>query len=310
MTNQKVMTTYSHLVEEQDDGKMLQQVLQNKFRFSRKMMTRMKLSGMVTVNGESMFFTARVHKNDHIRIQIFQEEAAYILPEPVPFVVIDEDEDLLIVAKPPGVVVHPTNGYPNGTLANGVMHYWKERGETYLFRPVTRLDRDTSGLMVIAKHAYAHAFLAEQMKKKRYQRTYYAVCHHPIAQATGTIDMPIDRDPDQPMYRKVVEAGHGYPAITHYEVVEQFSSASWVRLQLETGRTHQIRVHLKAIGHPIFGDTLYGTGDDYLEINRQALHATSLKLFHPRLRTWKEWSMPLPEDMKQLVSQLRSNDHV
>jgi 23S rRNA pseudouridine1911/1915/1917 synthase len=214
-----------------------------------------------------------------------------------------EDEDLIVIDKPPGLVVHPTRGYPDGTLANGLMYYWRQQGKSYRFHPVTRLDKDTSGLMVIAKHAYAHAFLAQQMEKKRYERIYLAIAEGIINPDKGSISLPIGFHPENPFARAVVHGEGGAKAVTHYEVLEHYSSASLVRLRLETGRTHQIRVHLSAIGHPLIGDSLYGKESPW--ISRQALHATYLRFFHPRMRIWLEWESPLPEDMRQVIARLK-----
>jgi 23S rRNA pseudouridine1911/1915/1917 synthase len=305
MTNQ-INTTFFHQVREEEDGKMLHQVLKNRFRFSRKMLSRLKLHRLVTVNGEYLWFTSRVKSGDQIVIQITTEETNHIPPQEIGFTVVYEDEDLIVIDKPPNLVVHPTRGYPDGTLANGLMHYWAQRGETYRMRPVTRLDKDTSGLMVVAKHAYTHAYLAEQMSEKRYQRAYLAIVHHVMEQDLGTIDYPIGLDREQKIFRSIVEGEGGYPAITQFQVVERFPAATLVRLELETGRTHQIRIHLSAIGHPIIGDDMYGTREDQHLIFRQALHATYLRLYHPRERLWKEWESSLPEDMRNLIKKCKN----
>ncbi|MGA8942523.1 MAG: RluA family pseudouridine synthase [Thermoactinomyces sp.] len=294
---------FTHKVSHEDDGKMLKQVLRNTYRFSRRMMSRLKLNQLFTVNGEVRYFTNRVKEGDVIEIFLLEEEPEQICPQPIPFDVVEEDEDLIIIDKPPGLVVHPTYGYPEGTLANGLIYYWKKRGEKRKVRPVTRLDRDTSGLMVVAKHAYAHAFLADQMAKKRYERMYYAIVHGLVQQDTGTMDRAI-LPPGKAGNRSVIME-EGYPARTHFEVIERYNDATLLRLRLETGRTHQIRVHLSSMGHPIIGDTLYGSEDDTLLIGRQALHAAYLRLFHPRFREWKEWESPLPPDFRQLIKKLK-----
>lgn len=294
---------FTHKVSREDDGKMLKQVLRNKYRFSKRMMSRLKLNRLVTVNGEVVYFTSRVKEGDEIEISFMEEESEQIRPQPVPFDIVEEDDDLIVIDKPPGLVVHPTRGYPEGTLANGLIHYWKKRGEKRKVRPVTRLDRDTSGLMVVAKHAYAHAFLADQMAKKRYERMYYAVVHGQVPEEKGTIDRAI-LPPDQAGIRSLTSE-EGYPARTHFAVIWRFADATLLRLHLETGRTHQIRVHLSSIGHPIIGDTLYGSEDDQQLIGRQALHAAHLRLFHPRFREWREWKSPLPPDIRQLLEKLK-----
>lgn len=297
-------TTFTHQVSIEDEGKMLRQILQNKFRFSRRMLTRLKLNQLVTVNGCVQYMSARLKEGDMIKIRMPEDEVEHIPPQPIEFTVVYEDEDLIIIDKPPGLVVHPTRGYPDGTLANGLMHYWGQRGEKHRVRPVTRLDRDTSGLMVVGKHAYTHAFLAEQMATKRYERSYLAIVHGRVAKDQGTIDRAISINDEEKQYGTVVEEEEGFAAITHYEVVDRLSCATLLRLQLETGRTHQIRVHLSSIGHPIVGDFMYGSGNDEQWIARQALHSTYLRLFHPRHREWMEFSSPIPQDMKRCLEKL------
>jgi 23S rRNA pseudouridine1911/1915/1917 synthase len=298
--------TFHHVVTAEEDGAMLQQVLKNRFRFSRRFLRKLRGNRLVTVNGEFRFFSSRVAEGDRIEVHLPVDETAHIPPEPVEFGVIYEDDDLIVIDKPPGLVVHPTRGHLSGTLANGLMHYWAERGESHAMRPVTRLDKDTSGLLVVAKHAYTHAFLAAQMAEKRYRRVYLAVVHGRVEKESGRIDMPIGLDEDSKIYRIVKEGGA--PAVTRFEVVERFCDATLLRLELETGRTHQIRVHLSHLGHPIIGDDLYGDGNDRHLIPRQALHASYLCLFHPRKREWMEWEAPLPQDMSRLLSLLRANE--
>lgn len=299
---------FTHRVTEEESGKMLQQVLQNRFRFSRKMLRRLKLGNLVTVNGEVRYFSSRVNKHDFILIKMQKEEAEWIEPEEMELDIIYEDDDLLVLNKPAGLVVHPTKGHPIGTLANGLVYYWQKKGESRKIRPVTRLDKDTSGIMVLAKHAYAHGFLAQQMKKKRYERYYLAIVEGVIEPARGTITLPIGLREDMGIQREIIpiEKG-GDPAVTHYQVEEVYQDASLVKLWLETGRTHQIRVHLAAIGNPIIGDTIYNPKVHPL-MKRQALHAVSLRLQHPRTREWVSWSAPLPDDFQSLRGSLRISD--
>lgn len=296
---------FVHRVQEDEAGKMVRDVLRNRYRFSRRFFRRLKEFGGVTVNGRPTFLTARVEEGDLLRIRL-PEERTDIPPQPVTFTVVHEDEDLVVIDKPPGLVVHPTKDYRDFTLANGLVYRWMERGETHAVHPVTRLDKDTSGLLVIAKHAYAHDFLAGQMARRRYRRGYLAVVHGEVREEAGVIDAPIARCPDRPSHRCVMEGGA--PAITRFSVMERLPGATLLRLFLDTGRTHQIRVHLAHRGHPIIGDPMYAEGLDSWGIDRQALHAAFLQLTHPRERRQRSWESPLPSDIQGLIRRLRKKE--
>ncbi|MCH5584628.1 RluA family pseudouridine synthase [Shimazuella sp. AN120528] len=292
------------VVNTTESGKMLKQILQNRFHFSRRMFRRLREEQRVSVNQKIVYYTSRLIEGDVVEVRLEEtNEDCFIPPQKVDFTVVFEDDDILLVDKPAGLVVHPTMGYQDGTLANGIAYHAKERGEFYLFRPVTRLDKDTSGIMVIAKHAHAHAMLSKQMKKKRYQRTYVAICHGHIAPSRGTIDLPIGLSTSS-IIERVIDQENGKEAITHYETLRRLKDATMVKLSLETGRTHQIRVHLASIGHPIIGDTLYGAKDKHQWILRQALHAKEIEIFHPSRYEWFKWSIPMAEDMQRLAEKL------
>ncbi len=287
-----------------ESGKMLKQILQNRFHFSRRMFRRLREEQRVMVNQNIIYYTARLIEGDIVEVCLEESsEDTWIEPQFISFSVVYEDSDLLVVHKPAGIVVHPTMGYKDGTLANGIAYYAKKRGESYPFRPVTRLDKDTSGMMVIAKHAYAHAMLSKQMKQKRYQRKYIAICYGHVEPQKGTIDLPIAISPTS-IIERVIDPLNGKQAVTHYETVKQLKGATVLSLTLETGRTHQIRLHLASIEHPIMGDTLYGKVDPDPLISRQALHAKGISIFHPTHKKWMTWDTPLPEDMQQLMDRL------
>ena len=209
-----------------------------------------------------------------------------------------EDADLLVVNKAAGVAVHPGPGHHDDTLGNFLTGYYKKQGVPFVYRPAHRLDRNTSGLMVVARHAHVQELLKGQLHTGQFRRTYLAVCEGEIAQREGVIDQPIGRA-DGSVLRREVRCG-GADAVTRYQVVEVKEGRSLVRLELETGRTHQIRVHMAWLGHPLVGDFLYGTERPEL-IGRTALHSWKLNLKHPLTGEWLDLTAPVPEDMLGLL---------
>jgi 23S rRNA pseudouridine1911/1915/1917 synthase len=293
------------VVNATESGKMLKQILQNRFHFSRRMFRRLREEQRVHVNQNVIYYTARLQEGDIVEVRLEETgEDCFIPPQEMHFSVVFEDDDILIVDKPAGIVVHPTMGYSEGTLANGIAYHAKQRGESYPFRPVTRLDKDTSGIMVIAKHAHAHAMLSKQMKKRNYQRTYIAICHGHISPIEGTIDLPIGISPSS-IIERVIDFKNGKEAITQYKTITRLKEATMVTLTLETGRTHQIRLHLATMGHPIIGDTLYGSKENLPFISRQALHAKEIEIFHPSRYEWLKMSIPLADDIQLLAEKLK-----
>lgn len=254
----------------------------------------------ITLNGEWCYLSKQVQAGDTVGIRIEQEESDDILPQDLPIEVLYEDDHLLVLNKPAGMIVHPTHGHYLHTLANAVVHYWKERGVSHRFRPIHRLDQHTSGVIAIAKHAYAHQSVSEQMKAGTVDKLYLAIVQGVPSPAEGTIDAPIDRNPDNPHERIVLESGQR--AVTHYRTERAFAHSALLRLRLETGRTHQIRVHLKHIGCPILGDPFYGVPAEGLD--RQALHAAELAFNHPTEHRRIRIEAPLPSDMSMLLERL------
>lgn len=303
-----------YVVPEAEDGWLLRTVLQQRLRVSRKLLSRLKQTGEgITVNGERKYITVRVHAGDRVAIRMAEEESEDILPEPLPLDILHEDDHLLIVNKDPGRIVHPTHGHYTGTIANGVVHYWRERGERHRFRPVHRLDQETSGVLAIAKNPYAHQSISEQMQAGTVLKRYRAVVYGRLDADGGTVDAPIGRDAVQRHLRVV--RPDGYPSVTHYAAIERYPGATLVELRLETGRTHQIRVHMKHLGHPLVGDRMYvpepgSVADEVLaltaEMDRQALHADRLGFRHPGTGGWVEFQAPLPGDMCRLLERLHA----
>lgn len=287
-----------YTVKDPDAGVKIDSILRSRMNLSRRMITGLKKNDYIFLNGEKAYTNVIVRAGDVVSVNIAKEESQDIEPQYIPIDIVFEDRDLLIVNKQPGLVVHPTKGHPEGTLSNAVMYHWKGMGENNIVRLVNRLDRDTSGLVIIAKNQFSHQAMAKLMGEGMVKKIYSAVVHG-IPEDEGVIDLPIDRPTRESIKREVMEEGQR--AVTHYRVVKKFSGASLLEIRLETGKTHQIRVHMSHTGHPIFGDTLYGTDDDCQFISRQALHASQLVFAHPRTGEAMDIKTKLPEDMKNLI---------
>ncbi|MCM3040442.1 RluA family pseudouridine synthase [Paenibacillus motobuensis] len=263
--------------------------------------------GHILVNGESVKANYKVNTGDQVTLTIPEAESAEIIPEDIPLDVYYEDADVIVVNKPRGMVVHPAPGHSSGTLVNALMFHCKDlSGINGEIRPgiVHRIDKDTSGLLMAAKNDKAHASLAAQLKEHSVTRKYYALVHGNLSHDQGTVDAPIGRDPhDRKMYT-VIEK-NSKQAVTHFHVVERFGDYTLVELKLETGRTHQIRVHMKFIGHPLVGDPMYGRSKG-IKMDGQALHAAVLGFIHPSSGQYIEFTAPIPNDMEMLLQSLRS----
>lgn len=256
------------------------------------------------VNGKEVKLNYKLQEDDVIEVTVNAEESQNIEGEDLNIKVIYEDDDLLIVDKPPFMVVHPTKSHPTGTLANGVIHHFRSNNDNSIVRLVSRLDRDTSGLIMIAKNQFSHMNLAKSMEKNLIKKSYLAIIHGNLENQEGTIDLPIGRPTDETIKRAVLE--NGQRSITHYKVKESYKEGTLVELVLETGRTHQIRVHLSYVGCPIYGEQLYSDFNDEELISRQALHAYGLTLPHPRSGEILNFESALPEDMTKLIHNLQS----
>lgn len=233
-----------------------------------------------------------------LSIRVSDRTPGALEPAPGPLEMVYEDADLLVVNKAPGVAVHPSPGHHTDTLGNFLAYYYKAKGIPFVFRPVNRLDRGTSGLMAVARHAYAHEALKRRLHTGAFRRSYLAVCLGRPDPARGTVDRPIGRAEGSPLRREV--RPDGARAVTHYRTLAEKDGRSLLRLELETGRTHQIRVHMAWLGCPLAGDFLYGTEDPAL-IPRTALHAAELSVAHPVTGEVLHLSAPLPEDMARLI---------
>ena len=285
----------------EEENLTLKEVLLDKLNFSVRSLSKMKRYKTVKVNNIYIRPADKINKGDLIEVRI-EEDMADFKPQDLKLSILYDDFDIIMVNKPAFMVVHPTKSHYENTIANGVTHYIMEKDEKVKVRFVNRLDMNTSGLVIVAKNPYAQFVLSSDMKDDKVEKMYIAVVKGIVESDFGTINEPIYRPTDDSIKRIVHEDGQ--PSVTHFEVVERLKDATVLKLKLETGRTHQIRVHLNHIGHGIIGDELYGYVDENL-IKRQALHAYSLKFKQPRTREDLEFNAPLPKDMEELIEKLK-----
>ena len=300
------MSILEKKVEDVVEGTKLREYLKREMGISTRLIRSASIQKRIFINNEVVKMNRVIKNGEIIKIVLEKEESQNIAPEKIDIDIVYEDEDILVVNKKPFMVVHPTKTYQSGTLANGVINYFMESNQNCIVRLVSRLDMNTSGLIIIAKNQFSHGMLSKAMSENKVEKRYLAIVHGIFKEKQGTIDKPIYRPEGiENGTRRVVDE-RGQRSITHYKVVEEFSDSSLVECKLETGRTHQIRVHLSYLGHPIYGDVLYGDGDNEGDlIERQALHAYGLDFKSPR--TEKELSLraDLPDDMKGLIDKLK-----
>ncbi len=290
------------------EGTKIREYLKTEIGLSTRLIKSASLNKKVFVNDEVVKMNIILSDGDIIKIDLEKAESQDIAPEKMDIGIIYEDEDILVVNKKPFMVVHPTKGYQSGTLANGVINYFIESNQNCIVRLVSRLDMNTSGLIIIAKNQFSHGMLSKEMSGNNIEKKYLAIVHGNLEKDNGTIDLPIYKPEGiENGIRRIVDE-RGKKSITHYKVIERFKHSSLVECKLETGRTHQIRVHLSSIGHPIYGDTLYGYGEDEEDlINRQALHAYALDFKSPRTQEMLSLKSELPEDMMKLLEKIENS---
>lgn len=307
--DEQELESYTWQMTEEDAGDRIDRVIAARLgdRASRSQVQQWIKDGAVSVQDESVKSNYKLALGDIVTLHVPEPDEIDAVPEHIPLDIAYEDHDVIVVNKPRGMVVHPSYGHPRGTLVNALLHHCKDlSGIGGVMRPgiVHRIDKDTSGLIMAAKNDQAHASLSAQLKEHTVVRKYMAIVHGVLPHKEGTVDAPIGRSmEDRKLYR--VTDKNAKHAVTHFVVAEQFDDYALMQLQLETGRTHQIRVHMKFIGHPLVGDPVYGRSKG-LKMDGQALHAAVLGFKHPVTGEYMEFQADMPEDMQQLLHILRT----
>ena len=289
-------------------GKRLDAFIAAETSFSRSAAQRLIESGDVLLNSRETAAKTKLREGDEISITPPPPAITDVVPQDIPLDIVYQDEDIAVINKPKGMVVHPAAGNPDGTLVNAILYHIKDlSGVGGEVRPgiVHRIDRMTSGLLVIAKNDNAHIFLSDELKTHAVSRVYYALCEGNFREDSGTVDAPIARSRTDRKRMAVDPSGRS--AVTHWRVLERFGEATLLKVELETGRTHQIRVHMAYIKHPIIGDEVYGHAKNRLGVVGQALHAGELRLTHPRTGESMTFTAPLPEEFVSALEKLRSS---
>ncbi|MET0013334.1 MAG: 23S rRNA pseudouridine(1911/1915/1917) synthase RluD [Sedimenticola sp.] len=308
---------YSAVIGIELAGKRLDQALAALFPdFSRNRLQQWLKEGLVTLDGRACKAKEKVVGGERVQLEAHLDDQVACVPQEIPLDVLYEDGEILVINKPVGLVVHPAAGNPDGTLQNALLHHSPDLIQLPRAGIVHRLDKETSGLLVVAKTTGAHRSLIEQLQAREIKREYRALVMG-VMTAGGTVDEPIGRHPVHRIRMAVVHSGK--PAVTHYRVLERFRAHTYLKVNLETGRTHQIRVHMAHIRHPLVGDPLYGgrfripagASPGLIEALRgfrhQALHARALGLEHPKTGEWIEWKAPLPEEFQSLLLKMRED---
>ena len=277
-------------------------------QLSRSYIQKLLKSGLVLVDGKPVKASYQVEEGEVISLDIPEAVEPEIEPEDMDLDILYEDKDIILINKPKGMVVHPAAGHYSQTLVNGLMYHCRGdlSGINGVMRPgiVHRIDMDTTGVLIVCKNDFAHNSIAEQLKVHSITRKYYAIVHGVIREDEGTVDAPIGRHPVD-RKKMSINQKNGKHAVTHYKVLERFKQFTYVECQLETGRTHQIRVHMASLNHPLLGDSVYGPSKCPFKLQGQTLHAGILGIIHPRTGEYMEFSAPLPEYFENLLEKLR-----
>ena len=296
-------------VEKENTGIRIDKYLSdNMENISRSYLQKLLKDKSITVNNKAIKANYKVQEGDMVSVSVPEPEEPDILPEEIPLDILYEDDSLMVVNKPKDMVVHPSAGHTSGTLVNAVLFHCKGNlsGINGIMRPgiVHRIDKDTTGALLICKTDTCHRILAEQLKVHSITRKYRAVVQGNLKDDEGTVEGPIGRHTTD-RKKMAINYKNGKEAITHYRVLERFGNATYIECQLETGRTHQIRVHMASIGHPLLGDTTYGSSKNPYHLQGQALHAMVLGFLHPVTNEYMEFTAPLPEYFLKLLGKLR-----
>ncbi|NLI91909.1 MAG: RluA family pseudouridine synthase [Peptococcaceae bacterium] len=290
-------TIFTYVLKKEDEGKKLEEILYRHFHFSRKLIQKIKIGENAWLDGEFVFLNTRGKAGQTLTVNIMGEELSTIEGENNPIHILYEDDLFLAVNKPPGQTVHPNSRYPFGTLANSVVGYWESKNESRPFRPISRIDRNTSGIVLIAKTRFAHQQLAWQAGKNLLGKRYLGIVEGQFFPDQGEFSSPIALQAGSKIIREI--SPKGQPAKTLFKVLQRFNDYSFMEFTLLTGRTHQIRVHCQGSGHPLLGDDLYGGNMSYIQ--RQALHCASYSFTHPLKQVRIHIEAPLPDDLRMLV---------
>lgn len=296
------------IIVEQEKERIDKYLVNKLPEFSRMMIQKLIEQEQILVNTKPVKTSYVVQVGDVIDVAVPQAKPTHLEPQEIPLKIVYEDQDIIVVNKEKGMVVHPAAGNPDGTLVNAIMAHCKENlsGIGGELRPgiVHRLDKDTSGLLIIAKNDKAHIEISKQIQERKVKKTYLALVRGVIPENEATIDMPIGRSMQD--RKKMAVTKKGKVAITHFKVLERFSKYTFLQIQIETGRTHQIRVHLAEIGYPVVGDMVYSNGKNEFGVEGQMLHAKSLDFLHPITKEKMHLEAPLPEYFKEVLEKLEN----
>ncbi len=304
------METINFRVDQEEQGIRIDKYLASRLPdYSRSFLQKLVGEGQVLAEGKPVKSNYKISAGEQISLSVPDAVEPEIVPEPIPLDILYEDASLLVINKPKGMVVHPCPGHYSGTLVNALMYHCKDQlsGINGVMRPgiVHRIDQNTTGSLVVCKTDAAHRFLAQQLKDHSITRKYRAIVHGNLKEEEGTVNAPIGRHPVD-RKKMAVNERCGRNAVTHYRVLERFGSFTYLECRLETGRTHQIRVHMASIGHPLLGDDVYGPSRCPIPgLTGQTLHAMTLGFIHPETGTYMEFEAPLPEYFENLLEKLR-----